>query len=179
MHFVWIATDRIPCALIYLIISVCCRVRVSVSVCVRFIELEFHLWHKWHHYDLFWIYAYENSTSSNWWHFCFFNENSISMVFAIQSYFILICATSITILFIHRLTSFFCRYSSAPLLWPCTEACIRFPKKKFKNIRKEKCRLALIGQQCVHLCTNVETRVHSKEQRPIFIYWCCWMNVNY
>lgn len=166
MHFVWIATDRIPCALIYLIISVCCRVRVSVSVCVRFIELEFHLWHKWHHYDLFWIYAYENSTSSNWWHFCFFNENSISMVFAIQSYFILICATSITILFIH-----------------CFDHVLKlvsdFRKKKFKNIRKEKCRLALIGQQCVHLCTNVETRVHSKEQRPIFIYWCCWMNVNY
>lgn len=158
MHFVWIATDRIPCALIYLIISVCCRVRVSVCPCV-FVSL-----------NLSFIYGTSDTImiSFEFMHmkiqlhqidgiFAFFNENSISMVFAIQSYFILICATSITILFIH-----------------CFDHVLKlvsdFRKKKFKNIRKEKCRLALIGQQCVHLCTNVETRVHSKEQRPIFIY---------
>lgn len=157
MHFVWIATDRIPCALIYLIISVCCRVRVSVSVCVRFIELEFHLWHKWHHYDLFWIYAYENSTSSNWWHFCFFNENSISMVFAIQSYFILICATSITILFIHcfdhvlKLVSDFRKKSSkifekknADWLWLDNNAYIYAQMWKHVYIPKNKGRFSFI-----------------------------------
>lgn len=50
--------------------------------------------------------------------------------------------------------------------------CIRFEKENASLLIEQQ------QQQWVHLCTNVESRVNFKEQKPIFIYWCCWTNVN-
>lgn len=60
---------------------------------------------------------------------------------------------------------FFCRYSSAPLLWPCTKACIRFPKKKVQKYSKRKMQTGFdwtTMRTFMHKCGNTCTFQRTK-----------------